>query len=124
MGAVGIARAFTYGGAHQREGGLAASIDHFEEKLINLEARMKTEEGRHLAAARAERLRTFGRWWKEEMNQALVETGEMAWTQEPPPPPPQQIHGAAVEELMLAAHGEAFAGTVTGPNPLATPPPP
>lgn len=79
IGASGIGRAFTYGGAKSREGGMAATMDHFGTKLIELEARMKTGEGRRMAVARAERLRIFGRWWQEEMRMVGAETGGMEW---------------------------------------------
>ena len=67
LGSTGIGRAFTYGGAKGREGGMADTIKHFGEKLLMLEAMMKTGEGRRLSVVRAERLRIFGRWWSEEM---------------------------------------------------------
>lgn len=89
LGAVGIARTFTYGGAVQarmsansrndrsqvrdiftaeRRGGkgLESTIEHFTEKLERLEGMMKTGEGRRLARERTERLRVFQRWWDEE----------------------------------------------------------
>lgn len=90
LGAVGIARTFTYGGAVQgrmsartrsnelhdsdnasaedRSGqGLASTVEHFSEKLQRLEGMMKTEEGRRLARERTERLRVFRAWWDEEV---------------------------------------------------------
>lgn len=89
LGAVGIARTFTYGGAVQgrmsantrddgsqvRDGfsaerrvgkGLESTIEHFTEKLERLEGMMKTGEGRRLAREGTERLRVFKRWWDEE----------------------------------------------------------
>ena len=46
--------------------GLGDSIDHFGEKLVNLEGMMKTEEGRRLAKERTERVRLMMEWWKDE----------------------------------------------------------
>ena len=81
MGATGIARAFTFGGAKGREGGLAGTMQHFDEKLSKLEAMMKTGEGKRLSVVRAERLRIFGRWWHEEMRQVgMAGDGGMDWT--------------------------------------------
>ena len=67
LGAVGIGRAFTYGGAKGRkEGGMQETIEHFGDKLEKLEGLMKTGEGRRLARARTERLKAFKEWWEEE----------------------------------------------------------
>lgn len=66
LGAVGVARAFTYGGAKQKQCGLERSIMHFDEKLLHLESMMKTQEGRRLAAIRTNRLRIFRVWWIDE----------------------------------------------------------
>ena len=102
IGATGIGRAFTYGGAKAREGGMAGTMKHFGEKLVKLEGMMKTGEGKRLAVARAERLRIFGRWWLEEMRMVgMAEEEGMEWVQSsspwaghgPPtlyPIPPQQ----------------------------------
>ena len=82
IGAVGIGRAFTYGGAKGRDGGLAETMNHFEEKLAKLEGMMKTGEGRRLAVMRAERLRIFGRWWQEEMRMVgMLGADGMEWIQ-------------------------------------------
>jgi len=70
IGAVGIARAFTYGGHHGRNmydpavsperamdeatyfGSKGSTINHFHEKLLLLKDRMLTPEGRRIAACR------------------------------------------------------------------------
>lgn len=69
LGAVGIARCFTYLGAKGRGKGsweLEEAIEHFGEKLEKLEGMMKTESGREMARVRTERLREFRKWWVEE----------------------------------------------------------
>ncbi|OAX84680.1 hypothetical protein ACJ72_00946 [Emergomyces africanus] len=76
LGAVGIARCFTYLGAKGRgEGNVEAeegswelddAIGHFGGKLERLEGMMKTESGRAMARVRTERLREFKRWWVQE----------------------------------------------------------
>jgi HD superfamily phosphodiesterase len=79
LGAIGIARAFAFGGAHDRpiwnpdptpgaSGPYgASSIHHFYEKLLRLPGDMYTDVGRHLAARRVavmeEFLRTFYAEW-------------------------------------------------------------
>jgi len=67
LGAVGVARAFAYGGAKGREGGLEGTIAHFEEKLEKLEGLMKTGEGRRLARVRARKIAAFKMWFREEV---------------------------------------------------------
>lgn len=69
IGAVGIARCFTFGGAKGRAG-LDGSVEHFKEKLELLEVMMKTKTGRALARERTERLKVFRNWWESE-NQGL-----------------------------------------------------
>lgn len=69
IGAIGVGRAFTYGGAQGGKGrgrGMGETIEHFTEKLERLEGMMKTEEGRRMARERTERLKLFRRWWEEE----------------------------------------------------------
>ncbi|EEY14279.1 HD domain containing protein [Verticillium alfalfae VaMs.102] len=66
IGAVGVGRCFTFGGAKGGGRGLQGAIDHFEEKLLRIEGMMKTEAGRRLAAERTERLRVFEQWWRDE----------------------------------------------------------
>ncbi len=50
IGAVGIARAFAYGGEHGRS--LEDTLKHFDEKLLLLKDRMNTETARALALER------------------------------------------------------------------------
>ncbi|RFU76156.1 hypothetical protein TARUN_6098 [Trichoderma arundinaceum] len=64
IGAVGIGRAFTFGGAKGRA--LDDSIGHFEEKLLKLETMMKTDVGREMARERTERMRLMRQWFLEE----------------------------------------------------------
>ncbi|PHH85842.1 hypothetical protein CDD83_11100 [Cordyceps sp. RAO-2017] len=70
IGAVGIGRAFAFGGAKGRP--MGQTIDHFDDKLLHLEAMMKTETGRLLARERTERLRTMKAWWREETRDTVV----------------------------------------------------
>ncbi|KAK1771046.1 hypothetical protein QBC33DRAFT_555541 [Phialemonium atrogriseum] len=65
VGAVGIGRLFTYGGAKTGRS-MAGSMDHLDEKLVRLEGMIKTEPGRRLIKERTERLRLFREWWVDE----------------------------------------------------------
>lgn len=69
IGAVGIGRTFTFGGAKGAKD-MGETIRHFEEKLERLEGMMKTEPGKRMAKERTERLKTFKRWWEEEQTDA------------------------------------------------------
>ncbi|PTB67682.1 hypothetical protein BBK36DRAFT_1168061 [Trichoderma citrinoviride] len=64
IGAVGIGRAFTFGGAKGRA--LDDSIGHFDQKLLKLEGFMKTDVGREMARERTERMRLMQEWWRQE----------------------------------------------------------
>ncbi|KAG9250492.1 uncharacterized protein F5Z01DRAFT_629383 [Emericellopsis atlantica] len=64
IGAVGIGRAFTFGGAKSRE--LSNTMEHFDDKLVRLEGMMKTAKGREMAVERTQRLRLMQAWWKDE----------------------------------------------------------
>lgn len=76
IGAVGIARAFAYGGAHGRSPGLPApdldpaeprkTVEHFSEKLLKLRATLHTATARRLAAGRHAFLVEFLRRLHEE----------------------------------------------------------
>ncbi|KAJ0165407.1 Uncharacterized protein CTA2_11347 [Colletotrichum tanaceti] len=65
IGAVGVGRCFTFGGAKGSQS-LDDSILHFEEKLVKLEGMMKTDAGRELARERTRRIQTFMEWWQDE----------------------------------------------------------
>ena len=66
IGAVGIGRAFTYGGANGRT--LMETKSVFESKLLMREGMMRTEEGKRMAKERCNRLREFMNWWSEELS--------------------------------------------------------
>jgi uncharacterized protein len=66
IGAIGIGRTFTYTGAKGRKGGMEGTLQHFHEKLLNIQNMMKTDTGQRMAWERTERMKTFLRWWKEE----------------------------------------------------------
>ncbi|OAL38609.1 hypothetical protein AYO20_02259 [Fonsecaea nubica] len=66
IGAIGIARCFTFGGAKGARS-LQDSIQHFEDKLLKLEGMMKTETGKAMAKERSDRIREFMEWWKDEV---------------------------------------------------------
>ncbi|EXJ53872.1 hypothetical protein A1O7_09208 [Cladophialophora yegresii CBS 114405] len=69
MGAIGIGRCFTFGGAKGARS-LEDSIQHFEDKLLKLEGMMKTDAGRAMAKERSSRIRDFMGWWKDEVEVA------------------------------------------------------
>ncbi|KAI2629411.1 hydrolase [Xylaria nigripes] len=64
IGAVGIGRTFTFGGAKGRP--LEETMAHFDEKLLRLEGMMKTDAGRVLARERTDRLKLMRAWWADE----------------------------------------------------------
>jgi uncharacterized protein len=66
IGAVGVGRAFAFGGARSRS--LDATFCHFTDKLLIREGMMKTEEGKRMAKDRCDRLRVFMGWWEVEKN--------------------------------------------------------
>ena len=65
IGAVGIGRVFTYGGARTTRD-MEASVEHFHVKLLGLEKMMKTTPGKALARERTEILSQFQEWWDGE----------------------------------------------------------
>ena len=68
IGAIGVGRAFAYNAVKVPDKRLQGSIDHFSEKLYNIEGMMKTETGKRMAHERTQRLRDFRQWWDEENN--------------------------------------------------------
>nr|POE93018.1 uncharacterized protein ypgq [Quercus suber] len=68
IGAIGIGRSFAYGAAKQADRTLDGTIEHFTEKLENIEGMMKTESGKRMAKERTRRLVQFRKWWEEESN--------------------------------------------------------
>ncbi|KAF2865550.1 hypothetical protein BDV95DRAFT_506800 [Massariosphaeria phaeospora] len=66
IGAVGVARCFTYGGANRRAEPMAAAVEHFAEKLYKLPEMMKTVAGKEMATARKRILEDFAAQFKEE----------------------------------------------------------
>ncbi|KAK4452345.1 hypothetical protein QBC34DRAFT_377355 [Podospora aff. communis PSN243] len=71
LGAIGLGRMFTYGGAKTGRC-MDESMQHVDEKLLKLEGMAKTEVGRELMRERTERLRVFQGWWVEERGFALA----------------------------------------------------
>jgi uncharacterized protein len=65
IGAVGIGRCFTFGGA-RTDRPMDETVQHFDDKLVRLQGMMKTDVGRQLAKERTERLVLFQKWWAEE----------------------------------------------------------
>ncbi|KAK0106926.1 hypothetical protein ONS95_003642 [Cadophora gregata] len=69
IGAVGIGRTFTFGGAKNARD-MGETIQHFDDKLVKLESMMKTAPGKRMARERTERLNMFKSWWEEEQREA------------------------------------------------------
>ena len=65
IGAIGIARCFTFGGAKSVRS-IDDSIQHFRDKLLKLEGMMKTDTGKRMASTRSQHLQVFLDWWEEE----------------------------------------------------------
>ncbi|KNG45571.1 metal-dependent phosphohydrolase hd domain-containing [Stemphylium lycopersici] len=66
IGAVGIARCFSFGAAKFPEQPMDRAIDHFGEKLYKLAGMMKTTAGKEMAKRRHDVLKEFAREWEEE----------------------------------------------------------
>lgn len=73
IGAIGIARAFTYGGSQGRtiinkENPEISTVQHFYDKLFLIKDFMQTETGKDIATIRHERMNTFIHDLFEEIN--------------------------------------------------------
>lgn len=82
LGAIGIARCFVVGGAHQRKlyhyhdpfchmdrelDDKQCTVDHFYRKLLKLPELMQTKSGRAMALERVERMKSFLSWMQTEV---------------------------------------------------------
>lgn len=66
IGAIGLGRCFTFGGARTESASLEEAMEQVETRLLRVGEMMKTDVGRRLAKERSRRLRTFRDWWREE----------------------------------------------------------
>ncbi|KAH7411682.1 hypothetical protein DE146DRAFT_249274 [Phaeosphaeria sp. MPI-PUGE-AT-0046c] len=66
IGAVGVARCFSYGAAKCPDQPMTRAIDHFGEKLYKLADMMKTKSGRELGQARKKVLENFAQEFGNE----------------------------------------------------------
>jgi uncharacterized protein len=76
IGAIGIARAFNYGGFRNNpifspDQSVKSTVRHFDDKLLKLKSMMNTETGKKLAAERHEFMEKF----LTQFNSELKETG-------------------------------------------------
>ena len=74
IGAVGVARAFAYGGEHGRP--MSESVQHFYDKLLRLKELMNTETGKRMAEKRHAFLETFLKEYFEETSGSLRDPAE------------------------------------------------
>jgi len=65
MGAIGIARAFTYGGRHRRD--VRGTLEHFDVKLLKLKDGMFTTTARRVAEGRHIYMGEYMKRYREEM---------------------------------------------------------
>ena len=65
IGAMGIARAFSYGGSHNRS--FEETLKHFDEKLLVLDQYLYLEKSKEIALERMKLLREFYEEFKKEL---------------------------------------------------------
>jgi uncharacterized protein len=66
IGAVGIARCFSFGAAKMPDLPMSRAVNHFGEKLYKLAGMMKTDAGKEMARRRHKVLEEFAKEWEEE----------------------------------------------------------
>ena len=66
IGAVGVARCFSYGAAKSPDKPMTRAIDHFGEKLYKLADMMKTKSGKEMAQRRQKVLEDFAKEFESE----------------------------------------------------------
>ncbi|KAL5121473.1 hypothetical protein ACEQ8H_000545 [Pleosporales sp. CAS-2024a] len=66
IGAIGVARCFSYGAAKHPNEPMTRAIDHFDEKLYKLADMMKTRSGKEMAQERKKMLKDFAREYAAE----------------------------------------------------------
>jgi uncharacterized protein len=66
IGAVGVARCFSYGAAKCPDEPMTRAIDHFDEKLYKVADLMKTKSGKEMAQRRKKVLEDFAREYQSE----------------------------------------------------------
>ncbi|KAF3761040.1 hypothetical protein M406DRAFT_296574 [Cryphonectria parasitica EP155] len=70
IGAIGIGRTFTFGGARTDSTSMEDAMDQIETRLLRVGEMMKTDVGRRLAKERSRKLLVFKDWYRDE--EALV----------------------------------------------------
>lgn len=66
IGAVGVGRCFTFGGARTDSASMEEALEQIETRLLRVGDMMKTDVGRRLAKERIRRLLVFRDWYREE----------------------------------------------------------
>jgi len=72
IGAIGVARCFSYGAAKFPEEPMTRAIDHFKEKLYWVADLMKTESGKEMAQRRKQVLEDFAKEYAAEAELSFV----------------------------------------------------